>query len=104
MMGDELEPGEGPLAGRDLISQRTRRAFREHLVAASTLREIEALFEDEGIACSQEIPAVSGERRTLIEQYYATVNWTSARDVGRVLQVYETILTASTSAPPCARS
>jgi hypothetical protein len=98
------------LAGRDLISQRTRRAFREHLVFSSTLQEIAGMFEDEGIARSSDMPAVSGEHRTpqrstslstwldrtaertLVERYYATVNWTSARDVGRVLQVYETIL------------
>jgi hypothetical protein len=63
----------------DLVSPRTRRAFREHLVDW-TLRAIQDLFENEGIQLGQGSPAVTGQRRSLVERYYATVDWTSARE------------------------
>jgi len=35
---------------------------------------------------------VSGQRRTLVEQYYHTVDWADPRQVRRVLQVFENVL------------
>lgn len=77
----------------DLISRQTRLAFREHLVGW-TLRTITDLFD------AADIPHVSmpqeslpsGMRRSLVEEYYAGVDWSSARDVRKVLRVYEDIL------------
>lgn len=76
----------------DLISARTRREFQEHLVGW-VLRDIEALFDDEGV---RHDPAaglnVTGQRRAMVAQYYATVDWTSWSDVRKVLRVYESVL------------
>jgi hypothetical protein len=76
---------------RELVSPRTRRAFREHLVGWP-LRAIQDLFENEGLQPGQGSPAVTGQRRSLVERYYATVNWTSPQEVGRVLRAYEHVL------------
>lgn len=51
-----------------------------------TLREISDLFEGEGIAYSPVVPNLSGQRRSLVEQYYATVDWANPFDVNRVLR------------------
>lgn len=78
---------------RNLISKRTRREFREWLVSW-TLREISDLFDDEGIIHvslpDEELP--SGMRRSLVEEYYAGVDWANPTDVRRVLNAYEHIL------------
>ena len=76
----------------DLISIKTRQIFREHLVGW-TLRTISDEFDAAGIVCDFEYqPPVSGQRRTLIEQYYHSVNWTDLRDVKKILQVYENVM------------
>jgi hypothetical protein len=74
-----------------LVSPRTRRAFREHLVGWP-LRAIQDLFENEGIQLGQGSPAVTGQRRSLVERYYATVDWTAPQEVRRMLRAYEHIL------------
>jgi hypothetical protein len=78
----------------DLISGATRRSFQEHLVANSVLREIEGYFDDQGIARvdlpPEKLPA--GERRSLVERYYAGVDWQSQADVEKVLRIFEEIL------------
>jgi hypothetical protein len=77
----------------ELIARATRRAAREAWVE-TTLREIEADFDNAGIE-QGELPAdkpISGERRTLVEKYYATVDWSSNRDVRRVLDAFESLL------------
>jgi hypothetical protein len=76
---------------RELVSSRTRRAFREHLVGWP-LGAIQDLFENEGIQLGQGSPAVTGQRRSLVERYYTTVDWTSAQEVRRVLRAYEHVL------------
>ncbi len=76
----------------DIISKKTRQVFREHLVSW-TLRQIRDEFDAADIVCNLDYqPPVSGERRTLVEQYYQTVNWSNARDVRRVLQAYENVI------------
>ena len=76
----------------DLISMKTRQIFREHLVGW-TLRTISDEFDAAGVGCDLEYqPPVSGQRRSLIEQYYHTVNWADWRDVKKILQVYENVL------------
>jgi Abortive infection C-terminus len=76
---------------RELVSPRTRRAFREYLVDWP-LQAIEDLFENEGLRPGQGSPAVTGQRRSLVERYYAAVDWTSPQDVRKVLRAYEHIL------------
>jgi hypothetical protein len=76
---------------RELVSPRTRRAFREHLVGWP-LRAIQDLFENEGIQLGRGSPAVTGQRRSLVERYYVTVDWSSPREVRRVLRAYEHVL------------
>lgn len=76
----------------DLISIKTRQVFREYMVGW-VLREISDEFDAEKIDCDLDFqPAVSGQRRTLIEQYYHAINWGDRMDCGKVLQVFETTL------------
>jgi hypothetical protein len=77
----------------ELISRATRRAAREAWVE-TTLREIESDFDNAGIE-QGDLPSgmnITGERRTLVEKYYATIDWSSKRDVRRVLAAYESLL------------
>ena len=77
----------------ELISKHTRREFREWLVSW-TLRTIGELFEDEEIQHhpipSEKLP--SGQRRGLVEEYYASINWSNPADVRKILNAYEHIL------------
>lgn len=72
-----------------IISSKTRNEFREYFVGG-TLREIREAFDGEGVRCDLDYdPNVSGQRRSLVEQYYHSVEWSDSRSVGRVLKVYE---------------
>jgi len=83
---------------RDLISKTTRNEFRELLVGY-TLREIEMTFDAGGLApCSDYQPTVSGQRRSLVEAYYAGLDFTSPSDVKRLLPVYEEVIENLTQA------
>lgn len=84
---------------RELIHKRTRTAFREHMVGY-TLREISDLFESEGIVRSPMEPNLSGQRRSLVEQYYATVDWSNPSHVNKVLRVYEAVLAPYSEGDP----
>ena len=77
---------------RDLISKTTRNEFRELLVGY-TLREIEMTF-DAGDLTPREgyQPTVSGERRGLVEAYYANLDFSSPSDVKNLLAVYEEVI------------
>ena len=75
----------------DLISKRTRNAFREALVGW-TLAEIRTEFDNEGFAADRDhIPEVNGERRGLVEQLYANIDFADSRDAARVLEVFRTV-------------
>lgn len=78
---------------RELISRATRINFREWLVGW-TLREIDDLFEGHGFSAvslpPDELP--HGQRRSLVECFYAGIDWTVWDDVDRVLRVYEDVL------------
>lgn len=77
---------------RDLISKKTRNEFREYFVS-TTLREIEMEFDAADLLCDHDYdPQLSGQRRTLVEQYYHTVNWAKWADVRKVLTVFENVL------------
>lgn len=82
----------------DLISKQSRLAFREHLVDPAqwvgwTVSKIADLFDAADIRRDELYqPDCNGQRRTLVEQYYATVNFTRHEDARRILNAYEAVL------------
>lgn len=77
---------------RELISKATRNEFREVLVGF-TLREIEMIFEVAHMKPRADYePPVSGQRRSLIEQYYANIDFSSQKDVRKLLSAYEELI------------
>src|SRR5689334_22274682 len=80
--------------GSELVSKKTRHDFREWFVSFNYLRGIDAAFTNADIE-RRSLPdgiALSGERRLLVEEYYASIDWTSHIDVRKVLDVYEGVL------------
>lgn len=76
----------------ELISSKTRLVFREYMVSW-VLREISDEFDAARIDCDLAYqPQVSGQRRTLIEQYFHTVNWAEWNQIKGVLEVFENVL------------
>ncbi len=77
---------------RDLISKATRNEFRE-VLTGYVLRDIDMFFEAGGITPrANHNPQVSGQRRGSVECYYASIDFTSATDVRKLLTVYEEII------------
>ncbi len=79
---------------KDIISELTRISFQESYVKYSTLSYISKDFQESGLS-QKDIPTgrmIYGERRTLVERYYASVNWTYLPDVQKVFKVYEKYL------------
>jgi hypothetical protein len=80
------------MAGKDLISKKTRNELCEYFVG-TTLREIETEFDNVDIECDLDFsPNISGQRRTLVHQYYHTLNWLNWSDVRKFVRLYENIL------------
>ncbi len=76
----------------ELISKKTRLAFREFLVGW-TLREIGLEFEAAEIPYDRQYePPESGQRRAFVEQHYHSLDFTKKADVRRLLAAYENIL------------
>ena len=76
----------------DLISKATRNAFRESLTWF-TLREIGTIFDGAGLSPKLDHnPGVSGQRRELIEQYYAGIDFRSSSDIDQLLSAYEELM------------
>jgi hypothetical protein len=76
----------------DLISKKTRYEFREYFVGIN-LREIEMEFDAADVPLDETYaPRTSGQRRSFVEKYYHSVDWTKWRDVRKVLTVYENVL------------
>jgi len=76
----------------ELISKKTRLEFREYFVGW-TLREIEMEFDAADVPVDPNFtPTTSGERRSLVEKYYHTVDWTKWNHVRKILTVYENVL------------
>jgi hypothetical protein len=73
------------------ISTRVRTQFREALTAF-VLGQITDLFDAEGVVPGTPAREWTGQRRTLVEEYYAGVDWNSATDTHKVLRVYESVL------------
>jgi hypothetical protein len=85
---------------RELISKATRNEFREVLVGF-TLREIEMIFEAAHMKPRADYePPVSGQRRSLIEQYYANIDFSSQKDVRKLLSAYEELIEQLQQAQP----
>jgi hypothetical protein len=78
------------------VSPRVRIAFREELVGWY-LRSIDDLFQAEGFRPGAGNPAVSGERRSRVEQYYSAVDWNSPSETARILRVFEEVLARTES-------
>lgn len=78
--------------GQDLVSKKTRYEFQEYLVGW-ILREIGGVFDAADIECNTlHTPRGNGSRRSLVEQYYASLDFTSRRDVAKLLKAYEYVL------------
>jgi hypothetical protein len=76
----------------ELISKKTRSEFREYFVG-TTLRTIELEFDAADIAHSPDATwSGSGARRGMVEGYYASLDFTSWRDVSKILKVYGAVL------------
>ncbi len=76
----------------DLISIKTRQAFRE-VLTGWILREIGDEFEAAGIECDRDFePDVGGQRRAFVEKHYRTINWGDPRHIAKVIQVFEDVL------------
>jgi hypothetical protein len=81
---------------QELISKKLRTEFCEHLVGW-TLRTIRNEFDSADITCDENYqPGVSGERRTLVLQYYHTLDCTKPADVKKLLVAFENILNVET--------
>jgi hypothetical protein len=77
----------------ELISKKTRTEFREFLVGW-TLREIGNEFESEGLFADNAYQSnIGGERRSYVEQFYHRIDFADPAAVGKLLRVYENILT-----------
>ncbi len=81
----------------ELISPALRIEFREFCVSKLILRQIDDIFSLSGVqrrTIESERP-VSGERRTLVEEYYSSLDWTNAKDAQKFLKVISLALTQS---------
>ncbi len=75
---------------RPLISRAVLTELREYFVYNHVLRSIRDAFEDQGVhAQSESVANVSGERRQLVEEYYAGLDLTNVTDVQKLLRVIE---------------
>jgi hypothetical protein len=77
---------------RDLISKATRNEFRE-VLTGHVLREIDMFFDAGGLTPRRDYdPQVGGQRRGLVECYYANIDFTSVADIKKLLAVYEEVI------------
>jgi hypothetical protein len=78
---------------QEIIAKKTRYEFREFLVGW-TLREIEMEFDAADISChsADGLRLPTGARRSLVEQYYASLDFTRPADAKKLLTVYENVL------------
>jgi hypothetical protein len=77
----------------EFISKKTRNEFREYFSHNSVLRVIEQEFDSADIERNTDhVPICSGERRSMVEQYYASLDLTQWADARKLLKVYENVL------------
>ncbi len=73
----------------ELVSPLLRTVFREFCVNYFVIRQINDIFTMAGVKRGK-IPSdriTSGQRRTLVEEYYASLNWRRQDDVDRFLKL-----------------
>ena len=89
------------MAKAELISRKTRRELQEYFVDTS-LRIIARAFDDADIECDLNFtPNESGERRGLVQKYYATLDFSKWEDVRKFLIVYAAVLAKLETPNPC---
>lgn len=77
---------------REMLSKKTRYEFQEQMVGW-TLREIEAEFTNADIYKEDNyVSNLSGQRRSLVDEYYHAIDFTDWYQVKRLLNVYEEVL------------
>jgi hypothetical protein len=77
---------------KSIISKKTRGEFREYMVSW-VLRQIGMEFDAADIERdSAHDPMMDGQRRSLVEEYYHTLDFGHPRDVKKLLGVYESVL------------
>lgn len=76
------------------FSSRTIRLLGDELAGNWRLATISDLFQDEGIACGSTTASTqdSGQRRTLMSQYLATLDLDAPSDVGKLVPVFNHVL------------
>lgn len=83
----------------ELISGTLRLDFREYCVINLVLRQIDDIFQMAGIQPGTISPNrnqnLSGARRTRVEEFYASLDWTALEDVQKFLKVLELVLSQS---------
>ena len=78
---------------KPLISKKTLNEFQEVFVDEYVLRTIEQEFDAADIEIDGDYcPSVSGQRRTLVQQYYHTLDLSSTGDVKKLLALFESVL------------
>jgi len=83
------------LSNPEFISKKTRNEFREYFSNNSKLRLIEQEFDSADIERNTDhIASCSGERRSMVEQFYASLDLTQWADASKLLKVYENVLIA----------
>lgn len=74
------------------ISPNVRNAAREHMVGWP-LGRISDVFQSHGfVPVVGSSPQTTGARRTLVEEFYAGIDWQKQSDCGQVLCVFEAVL------------
>jgi len=77
----------------EIVSRKARTELREYFVGTS-LSIISDEFDAADIVCDKLYePGVGGQRRSLVEQYYKTIDWNSWTDIRKFITVYENVLT-----------
>lgn len=77
---------------RELVSRKARLELREYFVG-TTLSVISNEFESADIeSIPIDLPNISGQRRRLVEEYYASIDWSQWADVRKFITVYESVL------------
>lgn len=77
----------------DIISKKTKSEFKEFFVT-TTLREIERYFDNHNVIfrVHSDNADFGGQRRTLVENYYAGIDWKNTSDCKKILNVFSDVL------------
>jgi hypothetical protein len=77
---------------KELITKGTRNEFRE-VLTGFVLREIDMIFESAGLSPRLDFdPQVGGQRRSLVERYYASIDFSDPTAVQKVVTAYEELM------------